>query len=100
MGYGEFVGGGSVAWEISHTKGDHGNGGKHGGKGRDQDPGPGGVFTVWVINQKTGVGTFLGPYLTEDHRIKLEWGPRTVATTTAPRALKGSQAVARKSYKK
>jgi len=104
MGYGEFVGGGSVKWEITHTNGDNGNGGPHGGNGRDKDPvkNSGAVFTIVATNQKTGQGDNYGPFLVDDYKIKVEWAPHTVTPGAAQkRAMKATRAktAARKSYK-
>ena len=48
MGYGEFLGGGSVDWNISHGKGRTGSADHHGGKGHDEDPPKGAQFFVFV----------------------------------------------------
>ena len=105
MGYGEFVGGGSVAWKITHTHGDHGSGGVQGGSGRDKDPAPnsGASFTVWAIDHSNGVGQFLGSFPADDFTIKVEWAPHTDLTPGAALkpAMKAARAktAARKSYK-
>lgn len=106
MGYGEFLGGGSVKWGITHSNGDHGSGGPHGGDGRDKDPAnnSGAVFTIWAF-KKNGVATYLGAYPTDDYKIKVEWAPRTglTAKVGTPQKLvkksKRAKAAARKSYK-
>lgn len=107
MGYGEFVGGGSVKWNITHTHGDHGGGGQQGGNGRDKDPTPnsGAVFTIQVINRRTNSTEFLGPWVVDDSTIKVEWAPRTGVTTTIGKTTKPAtkskraKTAARKSYK-
>jgi hypothetical protein len=48
MGYGEFLGGGSVDWNITHGKGKHGAADYAGGKGHDEDPPKGARFFVYV----------------------------------------------------
>ena len=51
MGYGEFAGGGSILWRVTH-----GHGG--GGQGRDPDfpPGSGAAFKVWINGRPVGGG--------------------------------------------
>lgn len=50
MGYGEYIGGGSVDWRVVHGNGGGATPTPHGGRGRDLDPptGDGGRFLVYV----------------------------------------------------
>jgi hypothetical protein len=49
MGSGEFDGGSSVTWKITHTDGDSGRGDQYGASGKDKHPkGPNGMFVVEV----------------------------------------------------
>ena len=52
MGSGEFDGGSSVTWKITHSDGDSGSGNQHGARGKDKHPkGPNGTFVVEVTGQ-------------------------------------------------
>ena len=68
MGYGEFVGGGSVDWTIKHGKGKSGTANDKGGKGHDDDPPKGGKFFVWVDAVKV-------PASQPDGNVLVAWGP-------------------------
>ena len=49
MGSGEFDGGSSVEWRVTHSDGESGNGHPGGGKGKDKDPKTNkGMFTVTI----------------------------------------------------
>jgi hypothetical protein len=49
MGDGQFIGGGSVEWRVTHSNGHTGGGGKGGGNGKDNDPSDGeGNFVITV----------------------------------------------------
>jgi len=87
MGDGEFIGGGSVKWEVNNSDGDTGGGNKKQCKGRDNDPkGEDPFFVVYV----DGNPQFTHP-ATKGHSIKVVWGPSSVTSalstsTPAPRA--------------
>ena len=71
MGDGEFVGGGSVDWEITNTD-DEGGGGSKKYKGKDKKPvrNTGGVFSVKVN------GVRLVPdFPVDGNTVKVEWTP-------------------------
>jgi hypothetical protein len=70
MGDGEFVGGGSVNWEITNTD-DEGGGGSKTYKGKDKKPArPGGMFSVKVN------GVRLVPdFPVDGNTVKVEWTP-------------------------
>ena len=69
MGDGQFVGGGSVDWTITHTDGDRGNGNQGGGNGRDRDPkNPNAKFRVFLNDVLQFEADVRG------NRIKVEWG--------------------------
>jgi len=68
MGDGQFVGGGSVDWTITHSDGEHGNADPKGGRGKDRDPkNPNGKFKVWLNDELKFEADVRG------NRIKVEW---------------------------
>jgi len=69
MGDGEFVGGGSVGWEINN-KDDNAVGGPKQHKGKDKHPpqGSGGTFSVYVNGVK-----IVPDFPVDGNRIKVEW---------------------------
>jgi hypothetical protein len=69
MGYGEFLGGGSVDWSITHGKGKTGSGNDQGGKGHDDDPPKGGRFFVYID------GALVKPPSSKpDGKVLVAWG--------------------------
>jgi hypothetical protein len=68
MGYGEFLGGGSVDWNITHGKGKTGSGNDKGGKGHDDDPPKGGRFFVYID------GVLVKPTSKPDGKVLVAWG--------------------------
>ena len=75
MGDAEFVGGGSVRWEVNNSDGESGGGDKKKCKGRDKDPkGDDGSFAV-IAN---GSLKFTLP-ATQGNTIKILWGPNAAS---------------------
>lgn len=70
MGYGEYIGGGSVRWQVAHTSGDYAGGGQGGGAGRDAHPGPNdpNYFRIKVDGRVVHTGECKG------HVVRVEWG--------------------------
>ena len=71
MGDGEFVGGGSVKWEINH-KDDETEGGSKKHKGTDKLPikGTGGVFSIKVNGVRV-----VPDFPADGNKIKVQWTP-------------------------
>jgi hypothetical protein len=69
MGDGEFVGGGSVEWEINN-KDDNGVGGPKQHKGKDKNPPArsGGTFSVYVNGVK-----IVPDFPVDGNKVKVEW---------------------------
>jgi hypothetical protein len=68
MGDGQFDGGGSVKWQVTHSDGDTGSGNKDKCNGRDKDPkDPNARFRVWL----NGTLQFEAPV--NGSSIKIEW---------------------------
>ena len=81
MGSGEFDGGSSVTWKITHSDGDSGSGNQHGARGKDKHPkGPNGMFVVEV----TGHPPIFA--FTKNTKVRVAWGDsvQRVATTATP----------------
>jgi hypothetical protein len=69
MGSGEFEGGGSVTWEVTHSDGESGSGHRHGGKGKDKHPTTdGGLFVVTVTGHKPIIVPVKGT------KVRVVWG--------------------------
>ena len=91
MGYGEFDGGGSVDWKIEQTDGDSGEGGKHGGHGKDKDPKQNGFFLVRVSEEGKAPREMSAPCV-KGTKISVNWfalpsqasGPRGIGKIGTP----------------
>jgi hypothetical protein len=78
MGSGEFDGGSSVTWKITHSDGDSGSGHRGGGSGKDKHPkGPNGMFVVEV----TGHPPIFAP--TRGTIVRVAWGDSAQGAPTA-----------------
>jgi hypothetical protein len=95
MGDGQFIGGGSVKWEVKNSDGDSGSGSKHGAKGRDKDPkGSDANFTVTI----TGIPSITVPV--KGTTISVSWpGSVGLATRVAARKKATTRVAARKKVK-
>ena len=81
MGSGEFDGGSSVTWKITHSDGDSGSGNQHGARGKDKHPkGPNGTFVVEVTGHPPIFAS------TKNTKIRGAWGDsvQRAATTATP----------------
>ena len=105
MGYGEFGGGGSVKWEISHTDGESFSGNPHGGNGKDKHPNnETGIFTVIVTEQgKPPVQTTVS---VKKGKVRVVWGDPGVAlediesVAAAPRGSRASKKTSPRRYRR
>jgi hypothetical protein len=71
MGDGNFVGGGSVKWEINNTDDDPGGGSKkHRGRDKKPEMGNGGMFSVKVNGVR-----IVPDFPVDGNTVKVEWTP-------------------------
>ena len=94
MGSGEFDGGSSVTWKITHSDGDSGSGNQHGARGKDKHPkGPNGTFVVEV----TGHPPIFAP--TRNTIVRVAWGDSVQSTPAAATAAKTAKSKTRRAKK-
>ena len=94
MGSGEFDGGSSVTWKITHSDGDSGSGNQYGASGKDKHPkGPNGMFVVEV----TGHPPIFAP--TRGTIVRVAWGDSAQSVPAAATAAKTAKSKTRRAKK-